>query len=47
MLQEEFNIPVFASKLAISLLMKEKHYPDYRQMTLGKDSQPFQAETLK
>lgn len=47
MLQEEFNIPVFASKLAIPLLMKEKIYPDYRQMTWGVDYQPFQAELLK
>ncbi len=47
MLREEFNIPVFASKLAIPLLMKEKEYPDYRQMTWGVDYQPFQAELLK
>ncbi len=47
MLQEEFNIPVFASKLAIPLLMKEKTYPDYRQMTWGVDYQPFHAELLK
>ncbi len=33
MLQKEFKIPVFASELAISLLRKEKNYPDYRQMT--------------
>jgi len=47
MLQEEFNIPVYASKLAIPLLMKEKNYPDYRQMTWGEDYQPFQAELLE
>lgn len=47
MLQEEFNIPVFASKLAIPLLMKEKTYPDYRQMTWGVNYQPFQAEQIK
>ena len=47
MLQEEFDIPVFASKLAIPLLMEEKDYPDYRQMTWGADYQPFQAEILK
>jgi len=47
MLQEEFKIPVFASKLAIPLLRKEKNYPDYRQMTWGVDYQPFQAEVLK
>ncbi|NVM17207.1 MAG: MBL fold metallo-hydrolase [Candidatus Lokiarchaeota archaeon] len=47
MLQEEFNIPVFASKLAIPLLMKEKTYPDYRQMTWGVNFQPFQAELIK
>jgi glyoxylase-like metal-dependent hydrolase (beta-lactamase superfamily II) len=47
MLQEEFNIPVFASKLAIPLLMKEKIYPDYRQMTWGVNYQPFQAKPLK
>ena len=47
MFQEEFNIPVFASKLAIPLLMKEKDYPDYRQMTWGVNYQPFQAEILK
>ena len=47
MLQEEFNIPVFASKLAIPLLKKEKRYPDYRQMTWGKDFQPFQAALLE
>ena len=46
MLQEEFNIPVFASKLAIPLLLKEKIYPDYRQMTWGVNYQPFQAEPL-
>lgn len=47
MLQEEFNIPVFASKLAIPLLMKEKDYPDYRQMTWGVNYQPFQADQLR
>ena len=47
MLQKEFKIPVFASKLAISLLGKEKNYPDYRQMTWGVDYHPFQAEVLK
>ena len=47
MLQEEFNIPVFANKLAILLLKKEKNYPDYRQMTWGVDYHPFQAELLK
>jgi len=46
MLKEEFNIPIFASKLAIPLLMKEKKYPDYRQMTWGVKYQPFQAELL-
>lgn len=46
MLKEEFNIPVFASKLAIPLLKKEKDYPDYRQMTWGANYQPFQAELL-
>ena len=46
MLQKEFKIPVFASKLAISLLRKEKNYPDYRQMTWGVDYHPFQAEVL-
>jgi len=43
MLQEEFGIPVYASKLAILLLLKEKNYPDYRQMTWGVDFQPFRA----
>ncbi len=47
MLQEEFNIPVFASKLAIPLLMEEKEYPDYRQMTWGINYQPFQAIVIK
>ena len=47
MLQEEFNIPVFASKLAVPLLMKEKAYPSYRQMTWGENYQPFQAKPLK
>ena len=47
MLQKEFKIPVFASKLAISLLKIEKNYPDYRQMTWGVDYHPFQAEVLK
>lgn len=47
MLQEEFKIPVFASKLAIPLIMKEKIYPDYRQMTWGENYQPFQAEQLR
>lgn len=46
MLQKEFKIPVFASKLAISLLKKEKNYPDYRQMTWGVDYHPFEAEVL-
>jgi len=46
MLQEEFSIPIFASKLAVPLLMKEKNYPDYRQMTWGVNYQPFQAKTL-
>ncbi len=46
-LQEEFKIPVFASKLAIPLLKKEKKYPDYRQMTWGVDYHPFKAEVLK
>ena len=45
-LQEEFKIPVFASRLAIPLLKKEKNYPDYRQMTWGTNFQPFQAELL-
>ncbi|MBY9011574.1 MAG: MBL fold metallo-hydrolase [Candidatus Lokiarchaeota archaeon] len=47
MLQEDFNIPVFASKLAIPLLMNEKNYPDYRQMTWGENYHPFKAELLK
>jgi glyoxylase-like metal-dependent hydrolase (beta-lactamase superfamily II) len=47
MLQEEFNIPVFASKQAIPLLKKEKSYPDYRQMVWGINYQPFQAEPLE
>ncbi|MFX0076022.1 MAG: MBL fold metallo-hydrolase [Candidatus Hermodarchaeota archaeon] len=47
MLQKDFNIPVYASKLAIPLLLKEKDYPDYRQMTWGINYQPFQAEELK
>ena len=47
MLQEEFKIPIFASKLAISLLRKEKIYPDYRQMTWGVGYHPFQADVLK
>ena len=46
MLQEEFNIPIFASTLAIPLLLKEKTYPDYRQMTWGVNYQPFQAKPL-
>jgi len=47
MLQKEFKVPVFASKLAISLLKKEKHYPDYRQIIWGVDYRPFQADVLK
>jgi glyoxylase-like metal-dependent hydrolase (beta-lactamase superfamily II) len=47
MLQEEFNIPVFASKLAIPLLLKEKEYPDYREMTWGENYKPFQAKLVK
>jgi len=47
MLQEEFKIPVFASKLAISLLKKEKNYPDYRQMVWGTEYHPFQAQIVK
>lgn len=47
MLQEDFNIPIFASKLAIPLLMKEKSYPDYRQMTWGLKFQPFKAKPLE
>ena len=47
MLQDEFKIPVFASKLAIPLLLKEKNYPDYRQVTWGVNYQPFQAIPLK
>jgi glyoxylase-like metal-dependent hydrolase (beta-lactamase superfamily II) len=47
MFQEDFKIPVFASKLVIPLLIKEKIYPDYRQMTWGVDYHPFQAEFLK
>jgi glyoxylase-like metal-dependent hydrolase (beta-lactamase superfamily II) len=46
MLQKEFKIPVFANKLAISLLRKEKNYPDYRQMVWGVDYHPFEAEVL-
>jgi glyoxylase-like metal-dependent hydrolase (beta-lactamase superfamily II) len=46
MLQEEFSIPIFASKLAVPLLLKEKFYPDYRQMTWGVNYQPFQAKPL-
>jgi glyoxylase-like metal-dependent hydrolase (beta-lactamase superfamily II) len=47
MLQNEFNIPIFASELAIPLLLKEKNYPDYRQMTWGVKYQPFQAKLLE
>ena len=47
MLQEEFNIPVFASRLAIPLLLNKKDYPDYRQMTWGVNYQPFKAEPLE
>jgi len=47
MLQKEFKIPVFANKLAISLLRKEKSYPDYRQMAWGVEYHPFEAEVLR
>ena len=47
MLQKEFKIPIFASKLAISLLKKEKKYPDYRQMTWGVDCQAPRVVELK
>jgi len=47
MLQDEFNIPVFASESAVPLLLKEKFYPDYRQMTWGTGYKPFQAKLLK
>ena len=47
MLQKEFKIPVFANKLAISLLRKEKKYPDYRQMAWGVEYRPFEAELLR
>ena len=46
MLQEDFKIPVYASKLAIPLLKKEKNYPDYRKLAWGEKFHPFEAIAL-
>jgi glyoxylase-like metal-dependent hydrolase (beta-lactamase superfamily II) len=43
LLQSEFNIPVYASKKAIPLIINKKSYPDYRQIAWGSNFTPFEA----
>ena len=45
-LQQEYNIPIYASAKAIPLLKAEKDLPDYRQMTWGEEYIPFDAQEL-
>lgn len=46
-LQNEYCIPIYASKKAIPLLKAEKKLPDYRQMTWGKKYIPFDAHSIE
>jgi glyoxylase-like metal-dependent hydrolase (beta-lactamase superfamily II) len=46
MLQEEFDIPIYAHKKAIPDLKKEYSYPMYRQMTWGERRLPVEAEKV-
>jgi len=47
MLKSEFNIEIYASKKALSLLKKEKDYPDYRKITWGFPYRPFEAKPIE
>ncbi len=46
MLQNELNIPIFASKKALEKLRKGNSYPDYRQFAWGEKLLPSNASTL-
>jgi glyoxylase-like metal-dependent hydrolase (beta-lactamase superfamily II) len=43
-LQQEFNIPIYAHEKAISFLKKESSYPEYRQITWGEKRLPVKAK---
>jgi ribonuclease/clavin/mitogillin len=47
MLQSVFNIPIYASQIAIPKLRKEKDYPDYRKITWGFPFRPFEANAIE
>jgi glyoxylase-like metal-dependent hydrolase (beta-lactamase superfamily II) len=48
LLNSEFNIPIYAHKKAISILKKESHYPQYRQLAWGeKRKRVFAKEVPK
>ncbi len=46
MLQEGFDIPIYAHKQSIPLLKEEYTYPRYRQMTWGDKRLPVNAEEI-
>jgi len=44
LLQEEFDIPIYAHEKAIPLLKKEATYPEYRQITWGEKRLPVETK---
>lgn len=46
MLQEEFDIPIYADEKAIPSLKEEYTYPKYRQMTWGEKRLPVKAKEI-
>jgi len=44
MLQEEFNIPIYASREAIPIIREGYTYPEYRQVAWGTEILPAEAE---
>jgi len=46
LLQEQFQIPIYAHNKAIPDLKEEYNYPKYRQMTWGKKRLPVEAEEV-
>ena len=46
MLQNEFNIPIYADEKALPFFKEESTYPEYRQLAWGEKRKPFIAQKL-
>ena len=47
MLQNEFNIPIYADEKALALLKKESRYPQYRQLAWGEMRKAVKAQKIQ